>query len=242
MISIVRRTVLTKGMSDLARSAVPARDDTSVSPARVAGRRGRPSRAEEREITETIVRTALQLFLADGYGATSMKRIAEAAGVAPNTLYARFPDKAALFRAIVEWKTAEWKVMLPARRPRPGTPLVEILECSALATLEAVDREDISAIGRMLAVETERFPELAVIYYESAMTIGRDDLIEQVAAACTPPLPLSEATDLVQTLFEAVLGHSASRRFHPAGATAVSSRTAARRIAQVLAHGWPNRR
>ncbi|WP_097092244.1 helix-turn-helix domain-containing protein [Novosphingobium sp. Chol11] len=66
---------------------------SAIKPARTAGRRGRPSRNEEREITLAIRDAALVLFLEHGYGATSMKRIGEQAGVAPNTLYARFPTR-----------------------------------------------------------------------------------------------------------------------------------------------------
>src|SRR5262245_36718523 len=50
----------------------------------------------------TIARAARELFLARGYAATTMAAIAEAAGVAHDTVYATFGPKAALFRHLVE--------------------------------------------------------------------------------------------------------------------------------------------
>src|SRR5262249_22306431 len=48
-----------------------------------------------------MVRTGRELFLARGYGATSLNEIARAARVSKATLYARFPSKADLLRAVI---------------------------------------------------------------------------------------------------------------------------------------------
>lgn len=52
--------------------------------------------------TGRIVRVARELFLRDGFDATSMGRIAERAKVAPNTLYWYFADKDALLIAVLD--------------------------------------------------------------------------------------------------------------------------------------------
>lgn len=49
-----------------------------------------------------ILRVARELFLRDGFDATSMGRIAEGAKVAPNTLYWYFDDKDALLIGVLE--------------------------------------------------------------------------------------------------------------------------------------------
>lgn len=51
---------------------------------------------------DEIVAAARRLFLADGYEATGMARIAAEAGVAPNTLYWYFDDKDELLIAILD--------------------------------------------------------------------------------------------------------------------------------------------
>ena len=57
---------------------------------------------------QTILAAAEKLLLKQGYRATSMEAIARAAAVAKPTLYAYFPDKAAIFLAIVEQLIASW--------------------------------------------------------------------------------------------------------------------------------------
>jgi AcrR family transcriptional regulator len=51
---------------------------------------------------ERVVEAARELFLAHGLRGTSMEAIARRAGVAKPTLYAHFPDKDAVFLAILE--------------------------------------------------------------------------------------------------------------------------------------------
>lgn len=51
---------------------------------------------------QTIAAAARALFITRGYTATTMAMIAVAAGVAPDTVYATFGPKAALFRHVVE--------------------------------------------------------------------------------------------------------------------------------------------
>jgi AcrR family transcriptional regulator len=49
---------------------------------------------------EGILLAAKEIFLAEGYERTTMRRIATALGITPTTLYLHFPDKAALMREI----------------------------------------------------------------------------------------------------------------------------------------------
>lgn len=202
--------------------------------AREVGRRGRPTREEERAITFLILEAALRLFLENGYGATSMKRIGEAAGVAPNTLYARFPSKEELFRAITEWKVALWKVTNPPRQASVGAPLREVLEVAILSMFDAMEREDISAIGRLLMLEAARFPELAAIYHEIAVSVGHDSLVNSIVSAEGSPLSAEEAAEMATTILETTIG-CMHLRMLANGRDVESHRKAAARIARVFA-------
>jgi AcrR family transcriptional regulator len=51
---------------------------------------------------ERIVRAATELFAADGYAATTLAAVAEAAGVGARTVYVRFGTKAALLKRVVD--------------------------------------------------------------------------------------------------------------------------------------------
>lgn len=59
----------------------------------------RTSRVRENE--ERIVRAAHQLFVREGYRATTLAAVAAAAGVAPRTIYVRFGTKADLLNRVV---------------------------------------------------------------------------------------------------------------------------------------------
>jgi AcrR family transcriptional regulator len=54
------------------------------------------------EKTEAILNGAMQEFLACGYAATSMDRVAATAGVSKATIYSHFQDKEGLFNALIE--------------------------------------------------------------------------------------------------------------------------------------------
>ena len=60
----------------------------------------RAARVLENE--ERIVRAAHQLFVRDGYQATTLTAVADAAGVAHRTLYVRFGTKAALLKRVID--------------------------------------------------------------------------------------------------------------------------------------------
>lgn len=201
---------------------------------RANGKRGRPSREQERAITLSILDAALRLFLDHGYGATSMKRIGEAAGVAPNTLYLRYPTKAALFRAITEWKVALWKVTNPPRSASRGSPLYDVLEVAVAALFDAMEREDISAISRLLTLEAERFPELVSIYHEIATTVGQESLVDSIVHCSDNNISEAAAKDMARTVLEVAVGHMQLRMLNTGGGIE-SHRRAARRIARVFA-------
>ena len=60
----------------------------------------RAARVLENE--ERIVRAAHELFVRDGYRATTLTAVADAAGVAHRTVYVRFGTKAALLKRVVD--------------------------------------------------------------------------------------------------------------------------------------------
>jgi AcrR family transcriptional regulator len=118
------------------------------------------------------------LFLAEGYGATSIEAVAQRAGISKRTFYHRFPDKAALFGAVV-------RRIIEGLRPPPGTPLYhggsleEVLRRLARLMLHAALMPTALALNRLMVAEGQRFPELAAIFAREG---GRAELIAQIAA------------------------------------------------------------
>ena len=117
------------------------------------------------------------MFLAEGYGATSIEAVAQRARISKRTFYHRFPDKAALFGAVVHR-------IIEELRPPAGTPLYEggnleeVLRRLARLMLRAVLTPMALALNRLMVAEAQRFPELAAIVAREG---GRAELVGQIA-------------------------------------------------------------
>src|SRR5579872_3466192 len=79
---------------------------------------GRPSLEEAGKLDIRILDVATELFLAHGYGHTSIELIAKRARISKRTLYHRYDDKAALFGAVL-------RRIVEGLRPQGGIPIVE---------------------------------------------------------------------------------------------------------------------
>jgi TetR/AcrR family transcriptional repressor of mexJK operon len=140
-------------------------------------RGGRPSREAAAQLGEHILDVATALFLEQGYGATSIEAVAQRAGIAKRTFYHRFPDKAALFDAVV-------RRIVRKLTPPAGTPLYEggsveaILRRLARLILRAALAPMALALSRLMVAEAQRFPELAVI---AAREGTRAEAVGQIA-------------------------------------------------------------
>ena len=139
--------------------------------------RGRPRSEQVHELETRLISVSRQIFGAHGYGATSMAAVARAARVSKNTLYARFPSKAALFQAIIDHQIEE---LHPAAE-KPGRGRAKSLEASLRAyaeeTIRASLHSEILQLNRLIISEAVRFPELAEAA-AARMEVG----VEQVAA------------------------------------------------------------
>ena len=128
--------------------------------ARGAVRSGRPSKADALRLRERILSAATELFLAEGYGSTSIEAVAARAHISKRTLYDRFEDKAALFAAAVHEVIAHI-------RPPPDVPLIEgaslpeMLHRLAQFILNAALAPPALALYRLVHAEAARFPQLA---------------------------------------------------------------------------------
>ncbi|HMA49741.1 MAG TPA: TetR/AcrR family transcriptional regulator [Magnetospirillaceae bacterium] len=150
---------------------------------------GRPSREDAERIGEDILATATEMFLAQGYGATSIEAIAQRLGIAKRTFYARFKDKAALFEAVVHHIVDRLKPPDMAHLFQGGT-LEEILLRVGQLALDAAISPNALALQSLVLTESSRFPELAGI----ALGEGtRQQAVEALAHLMADRLPPDEA-------------------------------------------------
>lgn len=132
---------------------------------------------------DVVTHAAWQMFLDQGFSATSMDAIAKAAGVSKATLYAYFPSKEALFASLIvaECESLQRDLALP----KLSAGLSEALREFARQYLRAfIHRNDVAFV-RIIANESGRFPTLARLFYESGplATIRRlSEFLEEARA------------------------------------------------------------
>jgi AcrR family transcriptional regulator len=132
---------------------------------------GRPTRAAAELRDERLIEVATTLFMERGFDGVSVDAVAEAAGVSKPTVYARYRDKADLFRAVLQRRIKLWLAPLSAAaeaqarednaRDVKATLLDLSRELLALSSIPGAD-----ALKRILAAQSQRFPELGQLAYE----------------------------------------------------------------------------
>lgn len=120
---------------------------------------------------EEILSSARSLFLRQGYADAGMEVVARAAGVSTATLYAYFPSKADLFKAIVMETVSG--IAAPVREAvrTKGDARIR-LTALAMAYATFFSRADTRAMFRMVTSERRRFEDVAEYFLQSA----RDEL------------------------------------------------------------------
>ena len=156
---------------------MPTRGEPMATTARPVGRGGRPSRDAAEGIAGRIVDVAMAEFFAHGYGPTSIETIAKAAGISKRTFYARFENKAALFKAVVGQLIGG---IIPGNLEGlfAGASCEAILQKLAQAMLHAALNPQTLALQRLMIAEALRFPELALVLNEQG---ARQQALERIA-------------------------------------------------------------
>ena len=134
--------------------------DCETGPAETAPRAAPGQTAKPAEASEArMVRAGRELFLAKGYGATSLNEIARAARVSKATLYARFPSKADLLRAVIDEQVQRAGVRIRDDGPRPDT-LEAMLRRFAERVLQDSLTPETLELNRLIYSHAEEVPDL----------------------------------------------------------------------------------
>jgi AcrR family transcriptional regulator len=127
---------------------------------------GRPTRKEAERRHRELLETTKRLLLERGWEATSIDEISRQSGVAKRFLYARYPDKAALFMAAVSQFRDEQIGALGALGAPPDD-VEEGLLTLGRQILGVALREDTLAIIRLFLAEAPRLRDYAKLFAES---------------------------------------------------------------------------
>ncbi len=132
----------------------------------VASKLGPDLRPSSRRKHQAIVTAARRVFLEQGFSATTMDVIADAADVSKRTVYKHFHNKQALFAAVVRMLCD--KVVPPSvddmeiDTSEPQTVLTQL----AVQILSNIYAREQIALLRVVVTESQGFPELGALMYE----------------------------------------------------------------------------
>jgi len=132
----------------------------------------------EREWTKTrrqaqILDAAFKEFAANGYAATKLDNVAKRARVAKGTIFLHFRDKKALFRAVLCSVIQPVRADFDAAPSGPSSAHETMLRRLVARLYEGlVENKKARALLRLLVAESDKFPELADIYYSKVIAPG----------------------------------------------------------------------
>ena len=126
---------------------------------------GRPTRSEAERRHRDLLASARRLFLEKGWDATSIDEISRVSGIAKRFIYARYPDKAALFISVIENYVAEQIGALLPPSPPPADIETGLFAFGGRLLERALQPEAI-AILRLFFAQAPRFPELTKLFVE----------------------------------------------------------------------------
>ncbi|MGK7953395.1 MAG: TetR/AcrR family transcriptional regulator [Xenococcaceae cyanobacterium] len=154
-------------------------------------------RSKSTEKTEAILAGAMKEFLAHGYAATSMDRVAKAAGVSKATVYSHFGDKEGLFNALIQDLAKEkFKTAMLLQEPEfaQKEPKIVLHQLATKILENAVEDRTFQNFIRIIVGESGRFPELAKTYVNNLAKPGIEILARYFKSHPELNLPDAEAT------------------------------------------------
>ncbi|MBU6267441.1 MAG: TetR/AcrR family transcriptional regulator [Sphingomonadales bacterium] len=124
---------------------------------RKRNRAGRPTADELERRKLRVMEVATEMFVNQGYAATTLLDIAKQAGVATRTLYQHFGDKEAIFREVIFARDA---AAIAPPEVTDEDDLVSALTRAAQYAHEIALRTRSVELMRLMIAESARFPEL----------------------------------------------------------------------------------
>lgn len=154
-------------------------------------------RPKSSEKTQAILKGAMEEFLAHGYAATSMDRVAKAAKVSKATVYSHFGDKERLFNALIQDLAQEkfQTIMILQEPESEKKEHREVLKQLAAKVLENTGEDrTFQNFIRIIVGESGRFPELAKAYVNNLAKPAIEMLTQYFKSHPELNLPDEEAT------------------------------------------------
>lgn len=169
------------------------------------GARAAPTRQDE------ILAAAAELFLAEGYGATSINRLIERVSGSKATIYAMFGNKERLFAAVVESILDGTESFVTADVVK-GLDLREGLIAIGGKLIDTATSPRHVSLARLVIAESPRFPELGRIFFDRTSARFTRHIARYIAEH-TQPVAALRPTELAEMFAGMLLHHLLFERF-----------------------------
>ena len=153
-------------MSDV-KADKPGEGEGAVGEARRG--RGRPQQRSDEETRTIILEAARYEFSHTGYAATSMESVARGAGISTKTLYRLYPNKAAVFEAMVAERIDVF-VSIVKLRACDGSNIEPALTEALTVCADLMLDGEVIALQRVIAGDSDKFPDIAETFFHKAIT------------------------------------------------------------------------
>ncbi|WP_234893046.1 TetR/AcrR family transcriptional regulator [Sphingobium yanoikuyae] len=173
--------------------------DTPISDPRPAA--GRPTRAQAQARQAEMLDAALDMFLDKGFELTTMEAVAAAVGMTKRTIYARYPDKAALFMAAVGRAIARTATPRAALEAIAGEDLETILVAIARLRIADLSTPEGVRLRRIITTESYRFPDLLMLSYSQGAQPVHDHLADLLRRHDSAGAICVDRPDMAASLF-----------------------------------------
>lgn len=159
---------------------------------------GRPNARDTASLERKLLDVALEEFLQHGYRGASMTRIVQQANVSKTTLYARYPSKADLFRAMLNEQIERSKPSRSLHSELGPLSLERGLIKYADDMLKFALKKELRGVERLLCSESHHFPELGeAANARNQLGVKRiagfiEDCAERDGIPCSDPYTIAE--------------------------------------------------
>jgi AcrR family transcriptional regulator len=143
--------------------------------------RGRPQLRSDEETGALILEAARAEFAHAGFAATSMENVARRAGVSTKTLYRLFPNKAALFEAMVSERIDNF-ISVVKLRACDGSDVEAALGEALMVCAELMLDGEVIALQRVILADSVKFPDISETFFRRAITRTQDTLANWLRA------------------------------------------------------------
>lgn len=166
--------------------------------------RGRPKTAPDEAQRAAIVAAAKRLFLQKGYGSSTTDDLTCCCKISKQTLYRLFPNKRALFAAVVADNKPEW---LDFAAADDSMALEEALACIFRIDISPEADQERLGLIRLAVTESQYSPELAQIVREDGADVSRRDLANWLTRqAALGHITVDDADSMARMLLDMIFG------------------------------------